>query len=94
MNGVLWTLLVGLAAGVAIAFLARLIVPGREALTIGWTILIGVFAAVAGGFAADVLGWGYETGFDWRTLLVQLGVAVVVVTVFNIPATRRTRRQG
>lgn len=85
---ILLLIVIGLALGVAVGFLARLIVPGREALSTGGTIVIGVFAAIAGGFVAEVLGWGYDDGFDWRTFLTQLGVAVVVVGVFHIPTKR------
>lgn len=86
---ILVTLLVGLVVGVGIGFLARLIVPGREALSVGSTVLIGVFAAIAGAFLADGLGLGYEEGFDVPTLLIQVGVAIAIVAIFHIPAARR-----
>lgn len=79
---------IGLALGVAVGFLARLIVPGREALSTGGTIVIGVFAAIAGGFVAEMFGWGYDGGWDWPTFFVQLAVGVVVVGVFHIPTSK------
>lgn len=85
---VLITIGVGVAVGAAIGLLARLIVPGREALSLGSTLLIGIFGAVAGGFIADVLGWGHDDGVDWKTALIQVGVAVVIVAVFHIPSSR------
>ena len=86
---ILLLIAIGLALGVAVGFLARLIVPGREALSTGGTIVIGVFAAIAGGFVAAVFGWGYDEGFDWRIFVTQLAVAVVVVGVFHIPTTKK-----
>jgi uncharacterized membrane protein YeaQ/YmgE (transglycosylase-associated protein family) len=46
---ILYLLLVGLIAG----FLARAIVPGRDAMTVGQTILLGIVGSFVGGF----LGW-------------------------------------
>jgi uncharacterized membrane protein YeaQ/YmgE (transglycosylase-associated protein family) len=80
---------IGIVIGVAVGFAARLLVPGREALSTQGTIVIGIFAAIAGGFVADVIGWGHDDAFDWRTLVVQLAVAVVIVALFHIPTSRR-----
>lgn len=87
---ILITIGVGVVAGAVIGLLARLIVPGREALSMGSTLLIGIFAAIAGGFVADGFGLGHEDGFDWVTALIQLGVGVVIVAVFHIPMSRRS----
>ncbi|MDP1794364.1 MAG: GlsB/YeaQ/YmgE family stress response membrane protein [Acidimicrobiales bacterium] len=44
-------IVIGLIAG----FLARAIVPGRDAMGIGGTILLGIVGSFVGGFLADVL---------------------------------------
>jgi uncharacterized membrane protein YeaQ/YmgE (transglycosylase-associated protein family) len=44
-------LLIGLIAG----FLARALVPGRDAMGIGATILLGIVGSFVGGFLGDVL---------------------------------------
>ncbi len=85
---ILITIGVGIVVGAAIGFAARLIVPGREALSLGSTLVIGIFAAIAGGFVADVFGRGHDGSIDWITALIQLGVAVVIVAVFHVPIGR------
>lgn len=87
---ILITIGVGIVVGAAIGFLARLLVPGREALSLGSTLVIGIFAAIAGGFIADGFGRGHEGSIDWVTAVIQVGVAVVIVAVFHIPFGRST----
>lgn len=84
---ILWSLVVGAVIGT----LARLLVPGRQSLSVFGTILIGAVAAVGGGFLARLFGLGHTDGsFDWITLLIQIGLAVVFVILFNNPyASRR-----
>jgi uncharacterized membrane protein YeaQ/YmgE (transglycosylase-associated protein family) len=48
---ILGMVIVGLIAG----FLARAIVPGRDAMSIGATIVLGIIGSFIGGFLADVL---------------------------------------
>ncbi len=45
----LYLLLIGIVAG----FLARLLVPGRDPMSVGATILLGIVGSFIGGF----LGW-------------------------------------
>jgi uncharacterized membrane protein YeaQ/YmgE (transglycosylase-associated protein family) len=45
----LYLLLIGIVAG----FLARLLVPGRDPMSVGATILLGIVGSFVGGF----LGW-------------------------------------
>lgn len=53
LANILWTLLVGLVIGAV----ARLVVPGRQAM--GWlsTMLAGVAGALVGGVIASAIGW-------------------------------------
>jgi len=90
MGDVLATIIGGLLAGIIIGPLARLILPGKQNISMGITILIGAVGAIAGGFIADAIGVGETTGIDWTKLLIQVGVAAVVVLFYGSMAGRRT----
>jgi len=80
----------GLVAGIIIGPLARLVLPGKQNISLGMTILIGAVGAIVGGFIADWAGVGTTEGIDWIKLAIQVGVAVVVVLIYGSMAGRRT----
>ena len=54
---ILYLLIIGLVAG----FLARLLVPGRDPMSVGATLLLGILGSFLGGF----LGWAlFGADFD------------------------------
>ena len=83
MGDVLGTIIGGLLAGIIIGPLARLVMPGKQNISLGMTILIGAVGAIAGGFIADALDVGTTDGIDWIKLAIQVGVAVVVVLIYG-----------
>ena len=71
-----------IVVGLIIGALGRLVVPGRQDLSIWVTIAIGIVAALIG-LIASALGVGETSGIDWIKLIIQvalaaLGVALVV----------------
>ncbi len=82
----LYLLLIGIVAG----FLARLLVPGRDSMSVGATIVLGIVGSFVGGF----LGWALF-GHDLADGAVQAsGVfgsvvgAIIVLLVYRV-VTRR-----
>lgn len=65
-----------IVTGLVIGFVARLVVPGKQAIGILLTLLVGLVGAFGGGFIA-----GTFTENFWLTLLVQVAVAAVLVVV-------------
>jgi uncharacterized membrane protein YeaQ/YmgE (transglycosylase-associated protein family) len=90
MGDVVATLVGGLIAGIIIGPLARLVLPGRQNISIGMTILIGAVGAILGGFLADAVGVGDTDGIDWIKLAIQVGVAAVVVLIYGSMSGRST----
>lgn len=88
--GIVWTIIGGLIAGVIIGPLARLVLPGKQDLSLGKTILIGAVGAIVGGFIAQAAGVGDTDGIDWIKLLIQVGVAAVVVLLYGSMGGRKT----
>lgn len=83
MGDVLGTLLWGLLAGIVIGPLARLVLPGKQNISLVMTIVLGAIGAIAGGFIYEAFGGDETSGIDWIKLAVQVGVAAVVVLIFG-----------
>ncbi len=66
--------------GVIIGGLGRLVVPGRQKISLLTTILVGIAAALVGTLAASALGVADTDGIDWIELALQVGLAGVGVT--------------
>lgn len=88
MGDVIGTIIGGLIAGIIIGPLARLVLPGKQNISLGMTILIGAIGALVGGFIAQALGVGETDGIDWIKHAIQVGVAAVAVVVYGSMAGR------
>ena len=75
----LWWALIGLVIGA----LARLVLPGKQAIGWLWTIGAGVAGALLGGIIADALGVGNIVQF-----LIAVAVAAGLIALLS--ATRRS----
>jgi uncharacterized membrane protein YeaQ/YmgE (transglycosylase-associated protein family) len=69
-----------LVFGLFVGFVARLIVPGRQKLSIGMTLLLGVIGSVVGGVVANALG----TGDIWELNILGSIVAIVASVMLII----------
>jgi uncharacterized membrane protein YeaQ/YmgE (transglycosylase-associated protein family) len=74
--------------GAIIGALGRLVVRGKQDISVIATILIGIVAALIGTFIAKALGVGDTNGIDWIKLVIQVVLAAVGVTVFAGSRTR------
>lgn len=77
--------------GAIIGALGRLVVPGRQNLSIWLTIAIGIVAALVGGLIASALGVGNTSGIDWIKLIIQVALAAVGVALVAGGARSRSR---
>jgi uncharacterized membrane protein YeaQ/YmgE (transglycosylase-associated protein family) len=78
-----WTIVWGLVAGIIIGPLARLVLPGKQNISLGMTIVIGAVGAIGGGLLYEAFGGSETSGIDWIRLLVQVGVAAVLVLIYG-----------
>ena len=82
-----------IVVGLIIGALGRLVVPGRQDMSIWLTIAIGIVAALIGSLIASALGVGETRGIDWIKLIIQVALAaagVALVAGRCSPARRRT----
>jgi uncharacterized membrane protein YeaQ/YmgE (transglycosylase-associated protein family) len=82
VDGVIGSIIGGLILGVIIGPLGRLVLPGKQNISLGMTIIIGAVAAIVGGLIADALGVGDTPGVDWIKLSIQVGLAAVGVSIY------------
>ena len=88
MLGFIWWLIIGLIAGA----LARLIMPGRDAM--GWvaTMLLGIVGSVLGGLISMAI-WrtdATDNGFHPAGLILSIIGAIVVLWIWRMIKGRST----
>ncbi|MDX3662733.1 GlsB/YeaQ/YmgE family stress response membrane protein [Streptomyces sp. ID05-26A] len=74
-------LFTALLFGAVIGGLGRMVIPGRQHISLLATILVGIAAALVGTAAATVLGVADTSGIDWIELALQVGLAGAGVTL-------------
>jgi uncharacterized membrane protein YeaQ/YmgE (transglycosylase-associated protein family) len=73
------TILWAIIGGAIIGVLGRLLLPGRQNISVWVTIAVGIAAALIGGLVADWLGVGDTEGIDWIRHIIQVALAVLFV---------------
>jgi uncharacterized membrane protein YeaQ/YmgE (transglycosylase-associated protein family) len=86
---VLGLIISAIVVGLIIGALGRLVLPGRQDISIWLTIAIGIVAALVGSLIASALGVGDTSGIDWIKLIIQValaaaGVRATAVTYFEL----------
>ena len=83
--GIASWIVLGLVAGV----LAKMLMPGKDPGGIIVTTVLGVAGALVGGFIGAQLGFGNISGFDFRSLAIAVGGAILLLYLH-----RALRRRG
>jgi uncharacterized membrane protein YeaQ/YmgE (transglycosylase-associated protein family) len=82
--GILSWIVFGLLAGM----LAKFFMPGNDPGGIILTIVLGVVGAVVGGFIGTQFGYGGITGFDFRSMMIAVGGALLLLVGYRMLRTR------
>ena len=84
-TGIISAIIIGLIIGA----LGRLLVRGRQHISILVTILVGIVAALLGSWIATMLHVNNTPGIDWIELLIQVVLAAIGVSLVSGGASRR-----
>lgn len=84
VGAVIFAIVVGLVVGA----LARLILPGRQNISILLTIVVGIVGALVGTAIANALEVGDTSGVDWIEVVFQVLAAAVGVWIVSAVRTR------
>lgn len=82
----IWFLIIGLVAGL----LARLILPGKDAMSLLATMVLGAVGSILGGVVSWAI-WGTETsGVRPSGLIMSIVGAIVVLLIWRFAKSRST----
>lgn len=84
-TGIISAIIIGLIIGA----LGRLLVRGRQHISILVTILVGIVAALIGSWIATMLHVNNTPGIDWIELLIQVVLAAIGVSLVAGGTSRR-----
>lgn len=83
--GILSWVILGLIAGA----IAKWIRPGKDPGGCIITMLIGIAGAFLGGWIGSMLGFGAVDEFSFRTLLLAIGGALIVLWIYAVASKKR-----
>lgn len=70
-----------LVFGLVVGVVARLLVPGRQHLSLVMTLVLGVVGSVIGGVVANAIGTGDVFELNFLGSLVAIATAVVLIVI-------------
>ena len=76
--------------GAIIGVLGRLVVRGKQNISILVTIIVGIVAALLGTWLASLVGVETTDGIDWIELLFQIVLAAIGVSIVAGSSRRRS----
>ena len=80
-----------LVFGLFVGAVARLLVPGRQHLSIWMTLALGVVGSIVGGVLANVLGTGDVFELNFLGSVVAIITAIALVTIGERASVIRSR---
>lgn len=85
----LTTVASAIVLGAAIGGLARLILPGRQTISLLVTVLLGILGSLAGSWLAYRFGYAKAEGFEWIPFFVGVAVAAGLIVLYGSLTGRR-----
>ncbi len=69
--------------GIIVGALGRLVLPGKQNISIAATLVIGIIAALLGTFVAYLLGVNHTNGINWIQHILQIAFAAIGIIVYE-----------
>ncbi|OMC24827.1 GlsB/YeaQ/YmgE family stress response membrane protein [Mycobacterium colombiense] len=89
------SIVIAIVVGALIGLVARLVMPGKQDIGIIMTVALGALGGLIGSWVASQFGYhNANGGIAWIPLLIGVGVAVVLIAIWEAVRVRRYRRSG
>lgn len=69
--------------GLVVGIIARIVLPGRQHLSLLVTLLVGLGGSIVGGIIANALGTGDLFELNWIGSIVAIISAAVLITILD-----------
>lgn len=69
--------------GIIVGALGRLVLPGKQNISIAATLVIGIVAALLGTFVAYLLGVSSTNGINWIQHILQIAFAAIGIVIYE-----------
>jgi uncharacterized membrane protein YeaQ/YmgE (transglycosylase-associated protein family) len=87
---VLWNIIVLLVVGAIAGFIARAVIPGKQAMSIGMTILLGVIGSVVGNLLGSLLFAPHRFELGTSGIIGSIIGAIIVLGIYVAVTNRRS----
>ena len=86
------SVILAIIVGAIIGVVARLVMPGKQNIGMIMTVLLGALGGLAGSVVAGYFGYhNANGGVAWIPFFIGVGVAVVLIAIWESVTARRTR---
>lgn len=85
----LWTVLTAILMGAIIGGLARLILPGRQSISLLVTVILGILGSLVGSWLAYQFGYSGSSGFEWIPFFAGVAAAAVLIVLYGLLTGRK-----
>ncbi|WP_161928814.1 GlsB/YeaQ/YmgE family stress response membrane protein [Gordonia crocea] len=84
MGGIIGLIIFGAVIGI----LARVVMPGKQSVSVLVTVILGILGAVVGYWVAAKLGVADTAGIDWWRWIISIAAAVVLTVGYEAITSR------
>jgi uncharacterized membrane protein YeaQ/YmgE (transglycosylase-associated protein family) len=88
---VLWNIIVLIVVGLIAGFVARAVIPGKQAMGIGATILLGIVGSLVGNLLGSLLFAPHHFSIGFSGIIGSIIGAIIVLGVYVAATGRRHR---
>lgn len=84
------TMISAILLGTVIGALARLILPGRQSISLVVTVILGILGSMVGSWAVYQVGYENTSGgFEWVPFFAGVLAAAVLIVVYGLLTGRK-----
>ncbi len=87
------SIVLAIVVGAIIGLVARLVMPGKQDIGMIMTVVLGALGGLIGSWVTSYFGYhNANGGIAWIPFFVGVGVAVLLIALWEAVTGRRTRR--